>query len=69
MTAKTLPLPTEPTTGPVLVCPTEVARIYGVPEAVLTKLVKSGALPKPVVMCGRIRRWNREQVMQAIGGQ
>ena len=70
MAAKTLPPPIEPTTGPAaLIGPAELARIYGVPESSITKLLKAGALPAPVVVCGRIRRWNRQQVLQAIGGQ
>jgi len=53
---------------PDLPTPADMQALLGVSEAGFNSLVKAGAIPAPVVNCGRIRRWNKAQVLAALGG-
>lgn len=57
-----------PETLPAYPGPTDLQKLLDVSEAGFNSLVKAGALPAPVVNSGRIRRWNRAQVLAALGG-
>lgn len=50
-----------------LITEAEVAALCAVTEGELAAMVKCGALPPPVIKCGRMRRWNRQQVLASIG--
>ena len=49
--------------------PQDLQRLLGVAAPGLESLLKSGALPPPVIQSGRIRRWNKAQVLAALGVQ
>jgi predicted DNA-binding transcriptional regulator AlpA len=55
-------------TLPDLPTPADMQALLGVSEAGFNSLVKAGAIPAPVVNSGRIRRWNKAQVVAALGG-
>lgn len=55
-------------TLPDLPTPADMQALLGVSEAGFNSLVKAGAIPAPVVNSGRIRRWNKAQVLAALGG-
>ncbi len=49
--------------------PQDLQRLLGVAAPGFESLLKSGALPSPVIQSGRIRRWNKAQVLAALGVQ
>lgn len=61
-------LATTPGDLPYLPGPQDLMLLLGVSENGLASLIKAGAIPAPVIKSGRIRRWNKAQVVAALGG-
>lgn len=61
-------LATTPDDLPYLPGPQDLMLLLGVSENGLASLIKAGAIPAPVIKSGRIRRWNKAQVLAALGG-
>lgn len=57
-----------PETLPAYPGPADLQKLLDVSEAGLNSLLKAGVIPAPVVKSGRIRRWNKAQVLAALGG-
>lgn len=61
-------LATTPADLPYLPGPQDLMLLLGVSENGLASLIKAGVIPAPVIKSGRIRRWNKAQVVAALGG-
>lgn len=54
-------------TLPDLPTPADMQALLKVSEVGLNNLVKAGAIPAPVIKSRGIRRWNKAQVLAALG--
>lgn len=61
-------LATTPDDLPYLPGPQDLMLLLGVSENGLASLIKAGVIPAPCIKTGRIRRWNKSQVLAALGG-